>query len=251
MIDIIYPIINLDKLGLMRLKYSVDSLKKTNVEFRLCVSDTSKESLKTKLDYLLDIPFDYYYEKSFNVNRSRTRNNGVKYLVKSDPFIFIDADIILPPNFLEKILKEFEGKEYLVGRIMYLPPLKSYSSNWEFLHNYNFINENIFSCGYYVYKKSIFESIQYDESYIDWGYEDLNFSLELIAKNKYNEVNSYELTGMHLYHIKNDDDYFKEECFKNWLKLCRNLRFYANKISKHTGFKRLIDVSIEKWKPHH
>lgn len=62
------------------------------------------------------------------------RNEGAK-VAKGDIFVFLDADAILPPNFLKKFLKEFERKRLdVAGCVMKIPSKKKIYRAFEKLY---------------------------------------------------------------------------------------------------------------------
>ncbi len=60
------------------------------------------------------------------------RNNGAKS-AKKDILLFLDADVILPPQFLSKNIKEFNGRNLVSATTLYVPLSKKNID--KFLHH--------------------------------------------------------------------------------------------------------------------
>ena len=48
------------------------------------------------------------------------RNNGAR-VAKGDPLLFIDADIVLPDNFLENAIREFDKRNLGIASFLIMP----------------------------------------------------------------------------------------------------------------------------------
>lgn len=111
MISIIIPTFNEEKL-LPRLLGSIR--KQTDKDFEVIVADNDSLD-KTKL-----------IAESFGVKVVKGgmpavgRNNGVK-IAKGEWLLFLDADVVLPPNFLEKTMEEIKKHNFEVATCMVKP----------------------------------------------------------------------------------------------------------------------------------
>jgi len=105
LISIIIPTKNEEK----RLPLLLNCLKRqTFKDFEVVVADAKSE------DQIREIAKNYGCKIVDGGVPSIGRNNGVK-VAKGDIFIFFDADIIIPKNFLEVSLKLFKKKKLDVG----------------------------------------------------------------------------------------------------------------------------------------
>jgi glycosyltransferase involved in cell wall biosynthesis len=68
---------------------------------------------------------------------AKGRNEGVKF-AKGDLFLFLDADVILPENFLEKAVREFERRNLYVASIQLDPQTSKRIIKFFFNRFYNY-----------------------------------------------------------------------------------------------------------------
>ena len=98
MLSIIIPTFNEKKY----LPSLLDSIKKQSFkDYEIIVADAGSK------DNTADIAKDYGCIVIKGGLLPRGRNNGAK-VAKGDTFLFLDADIILPPFFLSNIIKKFK-----------------------------------------------------------------------------------------------------------------------------------------------
>lgn len=64
------------------------------------------------------------------------KNEGAK-VAKGELFLFLDADVVLPENFLERILKNFEERKLDISAFLITPRTKSKGSKFLFDFFYN------------------------------------------------------------------------------------------------------------------
>lgn len=85
-------------------------------------------------------------------NLSESRNAGYKY-IKGDRLLFLDADTMLQPTFIEMAVKQLNEKTFVTGLIA--PP-------WN-------------GCGCLFVNKSDYEKARgYNEALTGWGYDDID-----------------------------------------------------------------------------
>ncbi len=95
--------------------------------------------------YKENIPKDYW-------NLSESRNAGYKY-VKGDKILFLDADTILQPTFIEMAIKNLNEKAFVTGLV---------SDPWN-------------GCGCMLINASDFAKQRgYNEALTGWGYDDFD-----------------------------------------------------------------------------
>jgi hypothetical protein len=207
-IDILMPVKDMDGEALGRMAWCIRSLRGNGEQnFRLCISDTSTVSMREQLCDVIDMPFEYTYEKCTGLfNRSRTINNGVRNLVKSSSFIVMDTDIIVPNNFLVKFLDSHKRfGNYTVGRLAYLNDGHPFTEDWSKLygHSVGFY----YNSGFFVCDLDIFKQVNgFDENYVGWGGEDdqLNVRIGVLTQGKMRKLEGMEMTCWHLYHPRKD-----------------------------------------------
>lgn len=127
---------------------------------------------------------------------AKGRNEGAK-IAKGELFLFLDADVVLPDNFLNRVLKEFKERNLDVAS--FCLDSQSEKKSEEFLYNffYNWpiiIFENILSHGSQaiLVKKEIFEKVKgFDES-IKFA-EDHNFVRRIKKIGKFGVIRSAKI----------------------------------------------------------
>jgi len=116
MISIIIPTLNEEKY----LPLLLSSIKKQNFnDYEIIIADAGSD------DKTLEIVKNYNCKIVEGGLPAKARNNGAK-VAKGDILFFLDADVILPENFLEKTLKEFKKRALKITsfRIDFLPQNK-------------------------------------------------------------------------------------------------------------------------------
>ncbi len=124
MLSIIIPTLNEEKY----LPLLIKSIKKQNLaDYEIIVADAGSEDKTT------EIAKNYGCKVTIGGLPAKGRNNGAK-IAQGDPFLFIDADIILPEKFLEKILDEFQKNNLEIATCLLKP--KDGSKFLEFIFNF-------------------------------------------------------------------------------------------------------------------
>lgn len=172
---------------------------------------------------------------SFNKGRSAARNSGVKNS-KFDLLIFIDGDRFLCPNFIYSHIKRHSNSynKAIVGDIIdvFSPNISMYESSvgnmfydsndiiWKFTRRYNYANtvfnlydaagKSSLNCtwvsmfsGNVSIPKQIYEDVGgFDEDFVNWGLENIDFGYRLKKKNINIEFNK-NAVNFHIYHQEN------------------------------------------------
>jgi len=100
MLSIIIPTLNEEKY----LPFLLESIKEQDFsDYEVIVADAGSK------DKTLEIARRYTCKITQGGLPAVGRNKGAE-IAKGDLFLFLDADLILPPNFLKKILKEFQER---------------------------------------------------------------------------------------------------------------------------------------------
>jgi len=225
MIDLLYPIANLkDK----RLEIFIKSLKSVNKKlFNICVSDTGKKpSLKNSL-----IDRYTFYPNEGDFNKSKTINIGIKELISTDTFIVCDADIIF---LMRDELLTCPSNKYFLGKPNILVDLQD---EW-------LVEHSLGAGKCFITNKMTFNKIGgFDENYIGYGYEDIDFaaSYYLLTKSPYSFIDAL---CIHLHHSKTNSDII----YENSSSLITNKKYFFNKFSKYNDFLESIYSRIRERK---
>jgi len=158
-ISIIIPVLNEEKYLPLLLK----SIKKQSFsDYEIIVADAGSK------DKTVEIAKQYGCKVIKGGLPAKGRNDGAK-IAKGDLLFFLDADAVLPDNFLEKSLKEFQDKELDFAAFGLLPHNGTKFDNIAFNLFYNryiFALERILphaSQGVLVKKPLFFKLKGYDE----------------------------------------------------------------------------------------
>lgn len=118
---------------------------------------------------------------------SKARNFGIRHIRSdSDWVVFLDADTILKPEFLNDLntyLQVNQAKNYVIGTATLLPiPDTKYARRWFAFYD---IGHKVFKASYSIQfaKASILKNIKYDEG-MTMG-EDLKFIKEALKYGKF------------------------------------------------------------------
>lgn len=127
MLSIIIPTLNEEKyLPALLKSISRQSFK----DYEIIIADADSK------DKTLDIAKKYNCRIVAGGLPAKGRNEGAR-VAKGDALLFLDADIILPPNFFRKALSEFIAKKINFGAFILLPYPKNKISYFFFNNFYN------------------------------------------------------------------------------------------------------------------
>jgi len=179
--------------------------RQTFRDFEIIVIDESRNSMTKNIckEYEKDLNIKYFHVKLGSLTRAR--NFGLKH-AKGRIIIFMDDDIIIPKDFLEKVHNIFETNLNIIGiqgliiskRLFYsqiknairkallLPYLgaktqyvrRSGVTARPFIHMIKApIKVQIFYGCCFAFRKEIFNKVKFDENVILWSFmEDIDFS---------------------------------------------------------------------------
>jgi len=177
MLSIIVPTYNEEKY-LPRL---LESIKRQDIKYELIIADNSKDKTQAIVKSYDCIIVD-------GGNPSKARNNGAKKATYEN-LLFLDADVILPDNFLKMFLKRAIKFDY--GTCKVLPTLSRLDYRmYYFLKNYaNIIISPLsahISGQCFFIKKQLFRKLNgFDESLFFGEEHDLAKRAKQIAKGKF------------------------------------------------------------------
>jgi len=174
-----------------------------NIEFEIiCLDDASKSSLNVKNKEINKLSFASFKSLEHNIGRSAIRNLLAKKAIYKW-LLFLDADVIpVRSNFIKKYIN-FSAKDKTVfcGGLLY----EDITENFELLrYKYGKKHEEIsvekrteypnkyFFTSNFLIQKETFNRVKFEEKLIQYGKEDLLFSLELIDR------------GVKIEHINNE-----------------------------------------------
>lgn len=234
-VDVVYNIGNLDSEALLRFKNSYLSLSK-NKYYNIKISEVGQNNTSEKIKEFIP-NFEYYYQYAENFDASIAKNNAFKYLIKENLFSFLDIDMIVPSNFIEKIILFY--KRYNKSFICPYIRLKqtSLTDYDELIFQINEIGEEkITSSGVLVCDKEIYKNLNgFDEDYKDWGGRDSDFYERARLINKFKIF--YNCCLLHQYHERN----FGKNKEKNKERYNNRILECSNNKNLITKFKGLID----------
>ena len=206
-IDLLYSFhFDQDKKAINRLRKSIESIRKQNVNICVCV--TSKECIYDKIKDLANIR---YYHKHLKLDvycKPKTINLGVKKLIKTPYFIHSDIDLIYPPKFIFEIVKYTEYpcpvrvifNNYNLGAEYEGKKFKDYK---KFFGNHGDCDRTsigIAPGNGLIHLKSFKKINGYDENYVGYGLEDADFNMRTAYICKHIVLNDDNVNTCHLYH---------------------------------------------------
>jgi glycosyltransferase involved in cell wall biosynthesis len=160
MLSIIIPTLNEENY----LPFLLESIKRQSfLEYEIIIADAGSKDKTT------EIAKNYRISVVSGGLPAKGRNEGAK-IAKGDLFLFLDADVILPESFLDKVLREFRERKLDVASFCLDSQTKKRSEKLLLNLFYNWpiiILEKILSHGTQaiIVKKEIFERIKgFDES---------------------------------------------------------------------------------------
>jgi len=186
MLSIIIPTLNEEKYLPLLLK----SIKKHNFsDYEIIISDAGSK------DKTIEIAKEYGCIIVKGGLPAKGRNEGAR-VSKGELLFFLDADTILPDNFLEKSLKEFHSEKLDIASFCF----NSYSDKEIFHFMLDFYNKTVillekklpFSIIGVIMKKELFEKLNgYDET-LKLS-EDNDFGRRAIKHGKFRIIRSTEI----------------------------------------------------------
>jgi cellulose synthase/poly-beta-1,6-N-acetylglucosamine synthase-like glycosyltransferase len=185
--------------------------------------ETKKFLDKHRASFQFEIQHVTQEDKGYR--RSKALNNGIK-VAKNELIIFIDGDCIPHKHFIKNYLAEAKENLLLYGRRVNLgekisnqlrqsKKLFSLSFFSLLLSDSNRVTEGVYlpfypnclkskrqpwGCNMGALKKNIIAINGFDEDYLEWGPEDLDFCHRLIQSGAANRSVKFQSIIYHLYH---------------------------------------------------
>ena len=150
-----------------------------------CSTDNSLDLIKNNLEIVMPENLSIVWkviEHKENKKLPATRNTGIKGS-KGDYIVCLDMDDMIPPNYLSSCLHTLRKHE---ADISYCDSMMfGYREGVTEFPEFNYLilrSKNFINCSA-MFKRKVWESNQYDESFVD-GFEDYEFWVSAY-KNKY------------------------------------------------------------------
>jgi len=158
----------------------------------IVLEDGGKDQVKAIANHKInDLQHCRYIRNKENVGRTAIRNR-LAYLSQGEWLLFMDSDgKVISNNFIKKYIEATrENKEIICGGITHTLecPSPNCTLRWRYEHNYDISPPNAFRpfrsfC--FMIPKNIFQEIKFDESFNNYGLEDMKFGID-IQKKGYN-----------------------------------------------------------------
>jgi hypothetical protein len=227
-ITVVYFIGNPTEEMYSRLKLSYNSLLTNKADYDVVISEVGMSSNEEKLKTIIPNA-NYCYFKNDIFDGSIAKNNAFKYLIKTNLFVFLDLDMLVPDNFIESSIDYYNktNKPFVYEYKRCKPNTNTsnykiaYETNRdvEIRKNGDLLQGGLILCDKYNYIRLN----GFDETYKGWGSRDSDFNMRLKLWNSITKFSKIIL--LHQYHDRafgknkaNNKAYFKKrrlECQKD------------------------------------
>ncbi len=221
-ISIIIPVYNREE----HLRLCLKALSQQSIpaeEYEIIVVDDGSQDLSA----VVGREFGAKTISTSNKGPAAARNIGIEAAC-GDILIFLDADILVSKDYLHEVRERHSKTNslLLLGARRHLPegiinPLDApicLDSREKLLRNYSFCLTHLncpwslaYTCNFSI-SRNFLGNIRFDESYVGWGLEDIDFAYEL-HKHGAEIVFSRGISGYHLYH----DRTLSASRYQSWL----------------------------------
>lgn len=209
------------------LTYCIENLTQLeqidNIEKEVVIVDYgSIESYKTQInDLVLKNNFTYVRAEAKFWSRARSLNIGI-FSSTGDRVFFIDADTILPANYVRKHLEEANSSNYITNLVYDSQEQTDKCSDHSVMISKS---GSVRPCGwshFSVDRKWLVKLKGYNTDYIGWGGEDDDILFRL-KKSGVSRVTFKDVTPVHLYH----------KGYKDLMKDVGQYKFYKENLHKN------------------
>ncbi|WP_299670188.1 glycosyltransferase family A protein [uncultured Polaribacter sp.] len=191
MLSVLIPTYNYNAFFLVEKMHQQLILEKIDFEI-ICFDDGSKSLLNTKNEEINTLSFAVFKSLENNIGRSAIRN----LLAKKATYkwlLFLDADVIpSASNFIKKYVACFQqNNTVFCGGLLYEDKKENFNLlRYKYgkkheevsLENREKNPEKYFFTANFLIHKEVFNSVKFEEKLMQYGREDLLFSLGLIKK---------------------------------------------------------------------
>ncbi|MEL6866113.1 MAG: glycosyltransferase family 2 protein [Bacteroidota bacterium] len=189
MLSILIPVYNVEIVTL------VEDLRKqclqTGLLFEiLCFDDGSAPEYLQSNQQIRQFPFVQYRKMDTNLGRSRIRN-ALADAATFDYLLFMDADsAVVRDNYIQQYYQHIHPERVLVGTTTYQPKPPQNPTvhlRWHYGQRRERLSAaqrskhpyHAFRTHHFLIPKTLFQSIRFDETLLEYGHEDTIFGLEL------------------------------------------------------------------------
>lgn len=236
-LDIVYPIGNLNTDALIRFKNSLKSLS-YNKNYRILISEVGPTSSYEKLKDIIS-DFEYYYTFNEDFDASISKNNAYKYLIKNELFTFMDIDIIIPNNFVDLVF-EYYNKYKKAFICSYVRTNEGHPIDYDSLMKEYIDAKRITESGILVCSRQLYNQLNgFDEEYRGWGGRDSDFYMRAEIMGEFRKC--LDIVLYHQYHPRNFGEYKESNKirYKRRKSICKK---YSSEI---TNFKGLNEPTVQ------
>lgn len=192
MLSILIPTYNYDCLELVEALYHQAQTLSYPVEI-LVADDASAEETKRNNRKINRLDNCKFIELKENVGRAKIRN-FLASKAQYDLLLFIDSDAgIANENFLKNYIEALEDNLVICGGLLYQKPLLDPIYSLRYYYGISAEERSApkraekpysqFSSFNFLISKEIFNQLMFDESFINYGYEDSHFGIKLQEKD--------------------------------------------------------------------
>ncbi|MEI7675636.1 MAG: glycosyltransferase [Bacteroidales bacterium] len=182
MISILIPIYNRDARILVR--EIVHQAEQLDIVYEIICIDNHSVFFRDKNLQISNYPYCSYEVLPTYIEQSAVRNRLAK-AAKYDYILFLDSDLKIDYyHFLLNYIQQIPSSDLVSGGIHYLPwpPTPEYLLHWLFgirrEVKKSMKKDRFLSCNFMI-RKSIFDKIQFNEDFTEYGHENAVFGVEL------------------------------------------------------------------------
>lgn len=187
MLSILIPEYNYDCRSLI--KGLVSQCSDAGIAYEILVMDDCSDAFLAENRQMNDLAGVRFIESAEHLHAARIRNKLAK-LARYEHLLFLDCDLqIIDNQFINRYLAAFSQAGVLVGSIIYQEevPDRLYRLRWKYgkvresrpAYLRNKSPWNAFASANFCIEKELFNLVQFDENFNDYGHEDTLFGLQL------------------------------------------------------------------------
>lgn len=169
-------------------QHVIRQCEQLNIDYEICLMDDASDEVFRKRNRSITHPAILYEELKQNVGRAKIRNLLAEF-AQGEHLLFLDSDLgICSENFIGNYLKHLKESPQLINGGVKYRVAKTERKGAELRFKYGKFIEEIskdgegrvtspfVGCNFLISKK-VFESLQFDEALVNYGYEDFLFAV--------------------------------------------------------------------------
>ena len=164
----------------------VDNLDKYEI---IVMEDGGKDQVKSIANLKInDLPNCKYIRNKNNIGRSAIRNH-LADIAKGEWFLFIDSDaMVISNDFIKNYIGTAKnGAHIICGGLTHTAecPSPTCTLRWRYERNYEVSRKKAdkpFRTFCFMIKKHVFQQVRFNQSYVGYGLEDMQFGIDLQKK---------------------------------------------------------------------